>query len=104
MSEVTKEDLAIVHSKIGEVHQRIDDMVTCNTAIQVSIAKIEQRFEDLVIPKQPARPCQFFSEHIKNHKDTASLWQRPLVKTVIDLAKMGIVAGVTYLFVKKNQG
>jgi hypothetical protein len=100
MSEVTKEDLTVVHNKIGEVHQRIDDIVTCNTAIQVSIAKIEQRFEDLVIPPAPRQPCQFFEDHLKDHKESVRIWQRPVVRTIVDLAKMAIVAGLTWLFVR----
>lgn len=102
MSEVTREDLTIVHNKIGEVHQRIDDMVTCNTAIQVSIAKIEQKFEDLVIPEPPNRPCQFFEEHIKDHKESVRIWQRPVVRTVVDLVKMAVVAVLTWIFVRSR--
>jgi len=92
MSEATKED-------VNAVHKRIDELVTVNTAIQVSIGRIEQRFEDLNIPQQP---CSFFSQHIKNHKNIASLWQKPLVRTVIDLVKLGIVAAATYLFVRSG--
>lgn len=88
MAEVTKQD-------IEKVHSRIDDLVTVNTSIQVSIGKIEQRFEDLKIPEQP---CCFIKKHLKNHQHTASLWQKPLVRTVIDLVKMAIVATAAYLF------
>jgi hypothetical protein len=100
MSEVTKEDMTVVHNKIGEVHQRIDDIVKCNTAIQVSIGKIETRFESLHIPTIPERPCQFFEDHLKDHKESVRIWQRPLVRTIVDLAKMAIVAGLTWLFVR----
>ncbi len=92
MSEVTKEDIAAVHS-------RIDEIVTCNTAIQVSIGKIQQRFEDLTIPKQP---CSELRNHIKDHKENVRIWQRPIVHTIVDLVKLGIVAFLTYVFVKRE--
>lgn len=92
MAEVTKED-------VNAIHRRIDDLVTLDTALQVSIGRMEQRLQDLKIPQQP---CQFIKKHLNNHKDTANLWQKPLVKTLIDLVKMGIVAAVTYLFVRSR--
>lgn len=103
MSEVTKEDLNVVHNKIGEVHKRIDEMVTCNTKIQVSVAKIQTKLETLVIPATPDRPCSNFKEHVEEHKKIRSIWENSLIKVSIDLAKLAIVAGATYLFTRKNQ-
>ena len=106
MSEVTKEDLTQVHTKIGQVHKRIDDIVTCNTAIQISVAKIETKFESFtvpVIPDAPERPCEYIKEHLEDHKETVRLWQKPIVRTLVDLIKMAIVAMATYLFVRSKE-
>lgn len=102
MSEVDKADLTEVHTKIGQVHKRIDDMVNCNTRIQVSIAKIETKLESLVIPDPPARPCRSFTEHIEDHKKIRTVWENSAIKTTIDLVKIAIVAAVTYLFARKD--
>lgn len=103
MAEVTKEDLTQVYSKIGEVHKRIDDIVTCNTAIQISVAKIDTKFESFKIPEPTERPCEFIKDHLEDHKETVRLWQKPFVRTFVDLIKMAIVAGATWLFVRLKE-
>ena len=91
MSEVTKED-------ITGVHNRIDMVNTTMTDIKVEMAEIKTTLK--MQPAPPARPCSFhndlkddFEEHIGDHKETASLWQKPLVRNVLDLIKMAIVGG-----------
>ena len=95
MAEVTKQD-------ISELHKRIDEVVEIVTDVRVSQGKMETRLEMLVIPEIPERPCQFLETHMKKHKETIQLWEKPLVRTVIDLVKMAIVAVVTWLFVRKQ--
>lgn len=93
MSEVTKAD-------IQRVHERLDKMVTeCLMPIKVGFGKLEQRFDDLVIPKQP---CKSLSAHLKKHKETKTLWNSSIVRLMFDLVKMGIVAFFTWLFVKSK--
>ena len=99
MSEVTKADIIEVHRKIEGVHKRIDEGVKCNTKIQVSLAKIETNLEALIIPEQP---CRFLNTHIGDHKSKEGVWHSTAVRTTIDLIKMAIVAGATWLFVRKN--
>lgn len=83
MSEVTKEDLKTINDSIGKVHGRIDELVKdCLTPIKVDIGVLKQQFKD----------------HIEN----ASLWQKPLVRTVFDLVKMAIVFFVGWFWAKKG--
>ncbi len=88
MSEVTKAD-------IGEVHKRIDEIVKVNTKIQVSIARIETKVDHIPDMK---RPCDFFENHIKDHKKIKGLWHNSAIHTAIDILKLAIVAAVTWLF------
>lgn len=99
MSEVTKQD-------ISNLHKRIDDLVEVTTTVRISLTRIETRFESMPEPPEPVvlpeRPCPFFKEHVKDHKAAAGLWQKPLVRTAIDIVKLAIVAGATWLFVRKS--
>jgi len=96
MSEVTKADIA-------EVHNRIDQVNTTMTEVKVEMAEIKTTLK--MQPGPPKQPCSFhndlkndFDTHIGDHKETASLWQKPLVRNVIDLVKMAIVGGVAWFF------
>jgi hypothetical protein len=91
--EVTVDD-------INRLHERVDKLVDCNEKTVVDIAVIKTKLEGLVIPKQP---CDALAEHLNNHKENRRVWQRPLVRTVVDLVKMAVVAGLTWLFVKDGK-
>ena len=100
MAEVTKEDIA-------EVHKRIDLVNVTMTEVKVSMAEIKTTLS--FQPKMPDRPCEYqvdlkkdFDGHLDDHKETKKTWQKPIVRTVIDLVKMAIVALVTWLFLRKN--
>lgn len=103
MSEVTKEDIA-------EVHKRIDKVGEHQNRTNIALARIETKLEMLPEPPDlPARPCEQhvslkedFDGHIIDHKETKQTWQRPVVRTLIDLVKMAVVAGVTWLFLRKE--
>ena len=97
MSEVTKAD-------INEVHKRIDRMVEHQNQTNLSLVRIETKLEML-----PERPCDQhvslkadFEGHISDHKETKRTWQRPVVRTLVDMLKMAVVAGVTWLFLRKE--
>lgn len=64
-----------------------------------TIGKLEQRFDDLIIPKQP---CKILTDHLAGHSEKKKLWDRGLVGFVFGLLKMGIVLAAGYLFGKKN--
>ena len=100
MSEATKED-------INEVHKRIDKMVEHQNQTNISLAQIETTLK--LFPKPNDRPCEQhvslkadFDGHISDHKETKQTWQRPVVRTLIDMIKMAVVAGVTWLFLRKE--
>ena len=121
MSEVTKED-------IGKVHSRLDLLVEEQTRSRIAITRIETRLE--LMPQPPARPCpehkelredfdehlktrpcpehkelrSDFKEHIAVHRETKRLWQRPLVAAAIDIGKMALVAALTYAAIRLNGG
>ncbi len=103
MNEATKSD-------IHEVHQRIDTMVEHQNQTNVELARIATRLELLPKPpKPPKRPCHFHDElrsevadHLGSHAETKRLWRTPIVKTVIDVVKLAVVAGLTYLWTKKE--
>lgn len=100
MSEVTKQD-------ISELHKRVDKVVEHTTEIRVTVARIETTLK--MAPKFPDRPCpdlvavqKNFNSHVTDHKETVKMWQKPIVRTVVDLIKLTIVAVVTWLFVRNN--
>ena len=95
MSEVTRED-------IKELHGRIDDMVTIQTKTSIAVARIETKLN--MQPAPPERPCKELVDHLEDHKETKKLWQTPLVKTIIDVAKMGLVAFFTWMFLRSKGG
>ena len=96
MSEVTKADIA-------EVHKRIDLVNATLTEVKVGMMEIKTTLK--MMPRPPDRPCSFhkdlkadFNGHIGDHKETAGLWQKPLVRNVLDLIKMAIVGGLAWFF------
>jgi len=102
MSEITTED-------INRVHKRLDEMVEEQTRSRIAIGRIEKTLE--LMPTPPLRPCpqhielkEEFNEHIESHeeiqKEKRQLWQRPFVTMLIHLIELGIVAIVTWLFVR----
>ena len=93
MSEVTKQDIA-------ELYNRIDYLNATMTTVQVTMMKIETTLK--MQPGLPARPCTSLTEHIAEHQEIKDTWQKPIIRTVIDLAKMAVVATVTYLCVRRD--
>jgi len=100
MAEVTKAD-------IGELHKRIDIMVNRQNDTNIVLARIDTTLK--LLPKLPNRPCDQhiqlkadFDGHLSEHKEIKRTWQRPIVRTVVDLAKMAVVAAVTWLFLRKE--
>jgi len=100
MAEVTKAD-------IGELHKRIDILADRQNDTNIVLAKIDTTLK--LLPKLPSRPCDQhnqlkteFDGHLTAHKETKQTWQRPLVRTVVDLVKMAIVATVTWLFLRQK--
>jgi hypothetical protein len=81
------------------LHERIDDILANQIKVAEDIAAIKTELK--LTPKPQPRPCQFFTEHLEEHKKAKSLWQTPLVSTIFDLAKMAIVSVITYFCVKK---
>ena len=100
MIEITKQDITDVHTRIDQVNETM-------TEVKVTMAEIRTTLR--LQPKLPTRPCNFHTDlrkdvegHLEDHKETKQTWQKPIVRTVIDLAKMAVVAGVTWLFIRKN--
>jgi len=84
MTQATKDD-------INRVYDKLEPMAR-------SITQIETKLEMMVIPKQP---CVFLEAHLEEQKDAQKTWKSSFVRAVVDVAKMGIVAVVTWFFVKK---
>lgn len=100
MAEVTKAD-------ITEVHTRIDAVNVTMTEVKVTMAEIRTTLR--LQPKLPSRPCSFLTDvegdvekHLEDHKETKQTWTKPMVRTVIDLTKLAVVAGVTWFFLRKD--
>ncbi len=74
MAEVTKEDMNRVFDKIEEVGK-----VTNKT--DKTVAVIQTKLE----------------AHLKSH----TRWSGPIVRAVIDIVKIGVVAGVVFVIAKK---
>jgi len=92
MAEVEKAD-------IQKLHERLDKMTeNFLMPINVSVGKLEQRFEDLKIPLQP---CKTLNDHLSEHRKSRNIWQGGIVGFVLGLMKMGIVLAAGYLFGKK---
>ena len=106
--EVTRADINRIHERIDTVTDRMDTMSENSTEIKVCIAKIQTKLE--MAPPPPTQPCHHvedlkkdFDGHVADHKENIKMIKRPVVRTVIELVKMGIVAAVTWLFVKSNK-
>lgn len=115
MSEVEKKDLE-------RIHERIDDLVTANTAKveKQDLVPINNQIEKLVdsttktavdigIIKTklqtfniPERPCKVLEEHLNNHKENNRIWKRPIASTVIDLIKIGAVFLIGWFWSKRS--
>ena len=100
MTEATKSD-------IHDLHKRIDEVVKSQNQTNIVLERIDTTLK--FQPKLPARPCDFHTElqkdfdgHVADHKDIKRIWQRPIIGTVVDLAKMAFVAFVTWLFLRKE--
>ena len=84
MTQATKDD-------INRVYDKLEPMAR-------SITQIETKLEMMVIPKQP---CVFLETHLEEHKDTQKTWKSSFTRAVVDVIKMGVVAIITWFFVKK---
>ena len=84
MTQATKDDITRVYDKLEPMAK--------------SIAQIETKLEMMGIPKQP---CIFLENHLDDHNDIQKTWKSSFIRTVVDLAKMAIVAVATWFFVKK---
>jgi len=96
--EVSKEDIKEVHAEIGEVHKRIDSLVTVNTGIQIELAKVGTTLLALKIPEQP---CKTLNDHLGEHQKSRNIWNGGMAGFLFGLIKMGIVLAAGYLFGKK---
>lgn len=92
-----------LRKSISDVHDRIDKMVEHTADIRVTVERIETTL------RLQTRPCpdlvavqKNFNTHVVDHKETVKMWQRPIVRTVVDLIKLTIVAVATWFFVRKN--
>ena len=97
MSEVTKQD-------ITEVHKRIDKLVEVTTEVRITMAEVVVELKNQPEPLElPTRPCHFFEDHEKEHKETVKTWKHHTIKTCFEFLKLAIVAGVTYFFATQNK-
>ena len=109
MDELQKTDVQRIHERIDALTKDNNtytvELVQKLSTISVSLARVEEAVKR--IPECPAQPCMFHAElkkdfiaHKQEHKDARTLWEKPLISAAIDCLKMGIVAVITWYFVR----
>jgi hypothetical protein len=81
-------------------HGHIIEMST--TAAVISERFKQLRDQVINLPKPPDQPCTHLKDHIKDHKDIRTLWNRPLIGCVIDLVKMAVIFLLAFLWGKNK--
>ena len=92
MAEVTKEDLNRVYDKIDALNESVKTVV-------VSVTKVQTTLKNLPAPQK--RPCVWheqlrkeFDGHVDEHDEVARDWRQAAIKAVVDIVKLGVVAGL----------
>ena len=91
----TKHDM-----KHDEIVMKLDAHIGQLSMINTTSAVLSERLRQLKesmekFPVPEARPCSFFLEHKKEHKENKTLWQKPIVSGIV-----GAVFASVVLFAK----
>lgn len=75
--------------------------------MSVNIAVILTKLEDM--PEMPARPCTFHTElkedvdaHISEHKENVRTWRQPVIRALVDMAKIAIVFLMAFFMLRES--
>ncbi len=87
MSEIaTKDDINRIYDKLEPIAE--------------SLTRVETRLD--LMPTPLKQPCNFLNSHLNDHKTTVKTWKSSVIRACVDMAKMGVVAALTYLWVTKK--
>jgi len=80
--------------RLESYHAHIMEIVTTGAVLSERLKQIKAQMENL--PQPESRPCDELKNHIQEHKESHTLWQRPFIS--------GIVGGLFALIVLFARG
>lgn len=85
---------------VNRIYDALKPITEAQTKTAVDIAIIKTKLGDM-----PPRPCTFHVElekdvgaHLKEHSETRRTWRVPVVKALVDMAKMAILFMAAFFF------
>lgn len=75
--------------------------------LQETLARMNQKLDDMILPAQPCRDHtnleQVVKAHIQKHDDAVSDWRKAAINGIVRILAMLIIAGVAY-YTGTNKG
>jgi hypothetical protein len=95
--------LTLLNERIVTIGKRVEVMPDAASLDRVGeqVEELDERLDEL--PGPPERPCEFFADHLRAHKEIRALWLKPLVSSLISAVVGAAVSAAAVLWALRDK-